>query len=84
MIIGDTHRIQLCWAAIWDSHIGHAQLIDAAQQIVTPGRNRREPVARLVTVAVTGLGGPAGTWQAVVMVGPAEDDGCAQLHVPVH
>lgn len=32
VIIGDTHRIQLCWAAVWDSHIGHAQLIDAAQQ----------------------------------------------------
>ena len=32
VIIGDTHRIQLSWAAVWDSHIGHAQLIDAAQQ----------------------------------------------------
>ena len=30
VIIGDTHRIQLCWAAVWDSHIGHAQLIEAA------------------------------------------------------
>jgi hypothetical protein len=35
VIIGDTHRIQLCWAAVWDSHIGHAPLIDAAQQIVS-------------------------------------------------
>jgi hypothetical protein len=35
VIIGDTHRIQLCWAAVWDSHIGHAQLIDATQQIVS-------------------------------------------------
>ena len=84
MIIGDTHRIQLCWAAIWDSHIGHAQLIDAAQQTVSRAGTGGNLIARLVTVAVTGLGGPAGTWQAVVMVGPAEDDGCAQLHVPVH
>ena len=30
VIIGDTHRIQLCWAAIWDSHIGHAQLVGVA------------------------------------------------------
>ena len=30
VIIGDTHRIQLGWAAVWDSHIGHSQLIDAA------------------------------------------------------
>ena len=30
VIIGDTHRIQLCWAAVWDSHIGHAQLIDGS------------------------------------------------------
>jgi len=30
VIIGDTHHIQLCWVAVWDSHIGHAKLIDAA------------------------------------------------------
>lgn len=29
VIIGDTHRMHLCWAAIWDSHIGHAHLINA-------------------------------------------------------
>ena len=49
VIIGDTHRIQLSWAAVWDSHIGHAQLIDAAQhtlnragtgQNLTPGSSR--------------------------------------------
>ncbi len=34
VIIGDTHRIQLSWAAIWDSHIGHARLVDAAKQTV--------------------------------------------------
>lgn len=32
VIIGDTHRIQLCWAAVWDSHIGHAELVDATRQ----------------------------------------------------
>ena len=31
VIIGDTHRIQVCWAAVWDSHIGHAQLIDSTR-----------------------------------------------------
>jgi hypothetical protein len=39
VIIGDTHHIQLCWAAVWDSHIGHAPLIDATQQAVS----RAEP-----------------------------------------
>ena len=29
VIIGDTYRIQLCWAALWDGHIGHAHLISA-------------------------------------------------------
>jgi hypothetical protein len=29
LIIGDTYRIELCWTALWESHIGHAQLIDA-------------------------------------------------------
>lgn len=38
VIIGDTHRIQLCWAAIWDSHIGHAQLIEAAPHVL-PGQS---------------------------------------------
>lgn len=36
VIIGDTHRIELSWAAVWDSHIGHTQLIDATQPIVSP------------------------------------------------
>ena len=28
VIIGDTHRMHLCWAAMFDSHIGHAHLIN--------------------------------------------------------
>lgn len=31
VIVGDTHRIQLSWAALWDGHIGRAQLIDPTQ-----------------------------------------------------
>lgn len=42
VIIGDTHRIQLCWAAVWDSHIGCARLVDAAQhQALNLGHTRR-------------------------------------------
>ena len=32
VIVGDTHRIQLSWAALWDGHIGRARLIDTADQ----------------------------------------------------
>ena len=28
VIVGDTHRIQLSWAALWDGQIGRARLID--------------------------------------------------------
>jgi hypothetical protein len=31
VIVGDTHRIQLSWAALWDGHIGRAPLIEPTQ-----------------------------------------------------
>jgi hypothetical protein len=32
VIVGDSHRIELSWAALWDGHIGRARLIDTAGQ----------------------------------------------------
>lgn len=37
-----------------------------------PCRDRRSLVFRLVTVAATGAGGPAGPWQGLFMVGIGE------------
>jgi len=44
LIVGDTHRIQLSWAALWDGHIGTTPLRDTARPAGAPARGHGQPL----------------------------------------
>jgi hypothetical protein len=44
LIVGDTHRIQLSWAALWDGQIGRMRLIDPTRRPTPPRTGTRRSI----------------------------------------